>query len=295
MAWLTGGTSFTLLSGSASGTAAQDFQNTDIVNALRNGWTQLPPSQWPALSNVPDFAVPNNTVGALNSYKLYQANLPLIKASSGTAGTAGAITAMTAGPTGFWNGPCYLYLPANVWNSNTAGWYYTVLSSTTAGTANNNQYSSGQVFIPGSAALVPFSGAGGTLTGVTTAVVAHSFTIPANSMGANGQLCFDFLLGYNGTVNSKTVTIKIGSTTIFSNVNTSATQLSYQGQVLWSNQGATGAQAISSVGATGASATAQTFSALDTTTNLTCTVNITNATATDWTSVDCFSCICTPG
>lgn len=294
--WMTGGSSFTKRGGGSSGTANQDFNPEDVGLAFSNGWTALRQDQFPSLLDFPEFGV-QNPVGAMNAYKIFQTGIPFIMASTGSFANNGALTGMTAGPAGFWNGPAYLNFPAGaIVAAGAAGWYYTVLSSTTAGTVYNNTYTSGQPFIPGSAVLSSFVTTGpGAYTGVTTAQTALSFTIPANSMGANGQLWFSFLLGFNGSTNNKTVTIKIGSTVIFSLVEATAATIAYQGDVYFQNQGATNANATQKGGATGASTVAQTFSTIDTTVNQTCTVNITDATATDWTSIDSFSCVAVPG
>jgi hypothetical protein len=296
MVWMTGGSSFTKRAGSSSGTAVQDFNPEDVGLAFANGWTALRQDQWPALLDFPEYTVPN-PVGAMNTFKLFQTGLSMIMAPTGTGASAGAITLGTAGPTGFWGGPCYLYLPANCLggNANSAGWYYTLLTSTTVGTVYNNAYTTGQPFIPGSAVLTAFAGAGSGYTGVTTAQAALTFTMPGNSLGANGVLEMSGVIGYNGSTNNKTVTVKIGSTTVFSLVQATAANKAYQFYIQVQNQGATNAQMVQNTGATGASTVVNTYSSIDTTANQTITVNITNATATDWTSIESFSAVITPG
>lgn len=299
MPWMSGGTAFTSrVTGSSTGTATQDIYTADMSLASANGWVQLPQNQWPALLDVPDYSVPTNTVGALNGFNLFQTGVPLIMAPTTTPGSSGTFTLGTAGPTGFWGGSCYLYTPASAWTSpaNTAGWYYGVLTSTTLGTLYTNTYSSGLPFIPGTAALgavVP--GSAGTWTGVTSAQAGLSFTLPANIMGPNGQIIFEFLLGFHASTNNKTVTIKVGTNTVFSLVEATTGIAAYQGQVIWGNQGNAKAQFCQTVGAPGATSNAQTYTTVDTTTNQTVTVNITNSTATDWVSIDSFSAFVVPG
>lgn len=298
MVWMSGGSSITLrTTGGSSGTAPQDFNGSDIALAFANGWTALPQSQYPGILDVPDYGAPANTVGALNTYKVFQTSLPMIMAPSGTGSTAGAITLGTAGPTGFWGGSCYLYLPASCLggNANTAGWYYALLTSTTVGTVYNNTYATGLPFIPGSAVLTAFAGAGSAYTGVTSAQAALTWTLPGNSMGANGILEISGVIGFNGSANNKTVTIKIGSTTIFSLVEATSTVKAYQFLIQVGNMNATNAQMVQNTGTPGASTVANTYSAIDTTQNQTVTVNVTNATATDWTAIESFSAVVTPG
>ncbi len=295
--WMSGGASFTKRGGTSSGTAAQDFGPEDVGLACANGWTQLPQGQWPALLNFPEFGV-NQQVGALNPIKVFQTGIPMIMAPTTTPGASGTFTLGTAGPTGFWGGTAYLYAPASAWTSPAlaAGWYYAVLTTTTAGTLYTNTYTTGQPFIPGAAALgtvVP--GTAGTWTGVTTAQAALTFTVPGNLQGANGILEFSGVIGYNGSTNNKTVTIKQGSTTLFSLVQATAANKAYQFLVQMQNLGVTNAQAVQNVGATGASTVANTYSTIDTTVSQTYTVNITDATATDWTSVESFSAVVYPG
>jgi len=297
MVWLVGGSSFTKRAGSSSGTAVQDFNPEDVGLAFANGWTPLRQDQFPGVLDVPEYGV-NNQVGALNPIKVFQSGLPMIMAPTTTPGSAGTFTLGTAGPTGFWGGSAYLYAPASAWTSPAlaAGWYYAVLTSTTAGTLYTNTYTSGLPFIPSSAALgtvVP--GSAGTWTGVTTAQAALTWTLPGNIMGPNGLVEFTGIIGFNGSTNNKTVTIKVGSSTIFSLVEATTGVKCYQFAVCWQNLGATNAQMASNVGATGASTTANVYTALDTTASQTVTVNITDATATDWTSIESFSAIVYPG
>lgn len=296
MVWMAGGSTFTKRVGTASGTTAQDFNPEDVGLAHANGWSMMDQSKWPALLDFPEFGVPN-PVGAMNTFKLFQTGIPFVMAPSGTGSTAGAITLGTAGPAGFWGGSCYLYLPANCLggNANAAGWYYTLMTSTTAGTVYNNPYVSGQPFIPSAGALVPFVGAGSAYTGVTSAQAALTFTMPGGLLGANGVLQIDGFIAYNGSTNNKTTTVKMGASTMFSLVQATAATKCYQFYLQIQNQGAANAQATQNTGVTGASTVVNTYTALDTGVNQTITFNITQATATDWTSIESFSAIIAPG
>lgn len=294
MVWMTGGTSFTNRSNVATGTAAQDFAPQDIGIAHQSGWVAMNQTQFPALLDFANYGGLSQ-VGAIVPAKTFQTGVPMILAPTGSMANNGVLTGGTAFPTGFMNGGTYQYFPAGaIAAGSLAGWYYTLMSSTTAGVVYNNIYTAGQPYVP--AVPTPFVTTGpGAFTGVTTAVVALSFPIAANTMGPNGLLEISMLIGYHGSINNKTVTVKVGAATIFSVVNATAATLAYQALINWGNQGQTGFQYAQTVGAMGALTTAQTYTAIDTTQIQTVTVNFTNATATDWISLDNFSAIVTPG
>ena len=295
MVWMTGGTAFTKRAGSSSGTAQQDFNPEDVGLAFANGWTPLRTDQWPGLLDVPEQGQ-SSPVGAVYQTKLFQTALPMIVAPTGSMANNGVLTGGTALVAGFYGGPTWQYFPASaIVSGSAAGWYYTVMSSTTAGVVYNHVLSSGQPYVPG--VLVPFVTTGpGAFTGVTSAVAALTFTLPANTMGPNGQLEINFQLGSSGgNTNNHTYTIKVGSSTIFSYVDATSANKAFTGSVLWCNTGATNNQICQTSGLQGVNTNVPTFTTIDTTANQTVTVNITTATATDWSSIDSFSCYATPG
>jgi len=296
MVWMVGGSSFTNRAGSSTGTSPQDFLPENVGLAFANGWTPVRQDQWPGLLEVPEYGV-STQVGSVYPIKIFQTNLPMVMAPTGTMANNGAITLGSALPSGYLNGPCYLYLPSGaIASGSAAGWYYTVMTSTTLGTVYNNTYSTGQPYIPNAATLTAFSTTGpGAYTGSTGAQAALTFTLPANYMGPNGVLEVSAVIGFHASTNNKTVTFKVGTSTIFSLVEATTGVTSYQAYVQWANQGATGAQMAATVGTPGASTTAQTYTAVDTTTAQTITVNFTDATATDYIILDSFSATVTPG
>ena len=295
MVWMTGGASFTNRSGSSTGTAAQDFSPSDVGLAAANGWVQLDQTKYPSLLDVPENGQPT-LVGGMYQTKLFQSNLPLIVAPTGSMGNNGVLTGGTALVTGYYGGPTWQYFPASaIVSGSAAGWYYTVMSSTTAGIVYNHVLSSGLPYIPGTPVAFATTGPG-AFTGVTTAVAALTFTIPANTMGPNGSCEFNFMLGSSGgNTNNHTYTIKVGSSTIFSYVDATSANKAFYGSVLWSNTGQTGKQIAQTAGTLGAITNVPTFTTIDTTADQTVTVNITTATATDWSSIDSFQCFVTPG
>lgn len=296
--YMNGGSAFTGRNGTSyAATVATDMPPADVGLAFANNWNAMPVNQWPGLLDVPEYGV-STQPGSMNPIKLFQVNLPMVLAPTGTMGNNGAITLGTALPAGFLNGPCYLYLPAASivasGSGSAAGWYYALMSSTTLGTVYNNTYASGLPFIPATPTAFVTTGPG-AYTGATSAQVALSFPLPGNLMGPNGVLEISAVLGFNASTNNKTVTAKVGSSTIFSLVEATTGVKSYQPYVQWANQGATGAQVAATVGTPGSSTTAQTYTTIDTTALQTITVNVTDATATDYIIIDSFSATVTPG
>lgn len=295
--YLQGGTGFTGRNGTVySATIPQDFQPSDINLAFANGWVNSSIATFPGLSDVPQFGVAN-PLGAVPQLKLAQTAVPFIKASSGSMGNNGALTGLAALPATYSNG-CYLYLPAGAIAAGVpaaAGWYFAVMSSATAGTVYNLTYTSGQPFVPATPSQFAFTTTGpGAFTGVATAVSGPSFTLPANVMGPNGVLELAAVYGCAGSTNSKTVAIKLGTATIYTQTTTTAANVAALALLTCQNQGLTNAQVSNQTGSVGFSATGQTYSTQDTTTNLTLALNG-MAIATENLIFDAFSATVTPG
>jgi hypothetical protein len=144
--------------------------------------------------------------------KFAACGVPFIISPSGSMGNNGAITSGTALATTYAN--AYVYLPANaIVAGSTAGWYFAQFTSTTAGTVYNNTYTSGQPTIP--ATLVPFVTTGpGSYTGVTTQVTAQNFQIDQGTLGPNGVLRMSVYWNMLNNVNTKTLGVTLGSSTI---------------------------------------------------------------------------------
>jgi hypothetical protein len=136
---------------------------------------------------------------------LSQTAIPfIVPPTGGSISAAGALSGITLNKT---YGSCYMYFPANaVAASSTAGFYYVVMSSTTAGTVYLNQYTSGQPTIPASPTAVTAGQL--TYTTPTTAVIALTIPVPPNAMGANGEIEVDYVM--IGTSNGDTKTATVG-------------------------------------------------------------------------------------
>lgn len=140
---------------------------------------------------------------------LIQTAIPFISFSSWTFGANGALTLAVALPNAF--PAAYVYFPADAIASGVpAGWYYTVFSSTTAGTVYNNRYTSGKPTIPSTPTAFATS-AGSVTTQVTTAVTAVIATLPGGSLGPNGALRTEALWQANNSAASKAVSVLFGA------------------------------------------------------------------------------------
>src|SRR6185369_2253513 len=104
--------------------------------------------------------------------------------------------------------------------------------------------------------------------GVTTESAAQlTVSVPANSLGANGQLRIRALIEKIGTAGTLTVRVKFGGTSFHTVAGTSA-QLSYEFDLRISNANATNAQvgnAVAVTGGVGLGGAAPTTGAIDTT------------------------------
>lgn len=137
--------------------------------------------------------------------------IPTGKPSSGSFANNGALSGITA--FAFTFADCYLYFPANaIFAGSAAGFYYTQMSSTTAGTVYNNTYTSGTPNIP--AILVPFvcTGPGAYVQSTGAAEQQTLFTVPGNSMGKNGSWELRQLFSYNNSAGAKTFAVRWGGT-----------------------------------------------------------------------------------
>ncbi len=151
--------------------------------------------------------------------------LPFIGLSSGSVSAAGAISGITALP--FTYASAYCYFPANALaTSIAAGWYYCTFSSTTAGTAFLNTYTSGIPTIPGSPTAV--TDGKGAFTGVTGSVAGPTFAIAGNVIGPTGQLKIYGSDGYTNSVGTKTVIVQFGGSNFFSLAATTSVNRAWQ-------------------------------------------------------------------
>lgn len=156
------------------------------------------------------------------------ASLPIGVAPSGTMAANGAVTLGTAISSAY--PQVYLFFPAGaVFAGSPAGFYFCVMSSTTLGTVFNNVYIAGNAPALFPAILAPIVAAGpGAYTGVTTAVVPFSISVPANTLGAFGLLRISIGFSCPNNGNNKIGTVNFGGVQVLnSTITTNVTNQSF--------------------------------------------------------------------
>lgn len=243
----------------------------------------------------PIFSNPPRSSGTVASaqqakapYVLAKGGIPLIGVATGTMANNGAMTIGTALPLIYPD--AYFYMPAGSVAAGVpaaATWLYGTCTTATACTVFNNSYTSGVPTIP--ASPVAFSTTGpGAFTGDTGEEFGNTITVPANSMGPNGQI--RIALGYFVPNNADTKTARIrlsgNSGTIFA----APALANFPGAKLFAtiaNTGATGKQIAEWVGAPYSagggmiSSGVAVLGTIDTTASMTLVFSIQRGTATD--------------
>jgi len=159
-----------------------------------------------------------------------------------------AITALASLPETYAN--AYIYLPANAISAGSAaGWNFFQMSSATAGTCYNNQYTGpGVPTIP--ASPTPYATTGpGAWTPVITEQTGPNFTLAGNAMGKNGSVQFRALAVYPNNADNKTLRLKFGGNNAFAASGTTTTAISPISDV--QNRGLTGTQITNGTGVSG--------------------------------------------
>jgi hypothetical protein len=170
---------------------------------------------------------------------LMQSAIPFVISSSCTMGANGAASACVAMPRTI--GASYSYWPANaICTANTAGWYWTVWSSTTAGTIYNNVYSSGQPVYQSSPTAFSCSAGSGTQA-ATSMIQGPTVPVPAGTMGANGSLQMLALSSFINSSGSKQIAGNFGGTQVALAAYTTIATSGWMG--LTTNQGVATSQA----------------------------------------------------
>jgi hypothetical protein len=154
--------------------------------------------------------------------EILRSTIPFEVAPTGTMANNGVVTLGTALNLAY--PAAYLYFPASaIVTGSPAGWYFTIMSSTTVGTVYQNSYSSGVPALPAAAALP--GNIGGTLvgwvttgpgayTGVTGAVTGPNIYLPANSMASQSSLRFTAITSTNSSAGAKVANLVFGATTV---------------------------------------------------------------------------------
>jgi hypothetical protein len=185
--------------------------------------SQFHPSLVQEIINIIADAALDGEVGFGAGVRNFGTSVPMVVPSSGTMGNNGAVTLTTALPFTY-SGGCYMYFPANaIVAGSAAGFYWTVMSSTTVGQVFNNLYITGVApRIPGDA-LVPFVTTGpGAYTQAVTLIDALTYKLPANCMGNYGSLLFQPIYAFPNNANSKTLVVTLAGTQIYSKARTTS-------------------------------------------------------------------------
>lgn len=196
---------------------------------------------------------------------LHQSAVPVGIAPSGTMGANGSVTLGTALSVVYSVG-VFLYYPASAaYTASAAGFYWTVMSSTTVGTVYNN------IYIPGTNALaIPTTptaivdAGSGAFTGSTAAIPAIYITVPANKMGANGCLDYTFYGSHTNSAGNKTYALYFGNTLTCSQTGTTSVGLAIPTSTVY-NRGTTNRQVSSSAAIAGVSSAVPSLASVDTT------------------------------
>lgn len=222
--------------------------------------------------------------------------LAVIIPSSGSIGNNGALSGITALPVAHSWG-CFMYFPANAIAAGVAaGFYFVVMSSTSAGTIYNNTYTTGVPAVP--ATLVPFVTTGpGAYTQVTTAVDMATITIPAGRLGTAGRIIATPAFIFVNSATTKTLSMVFGGTSLYSkNRTTTTTELPFLDV---RNRGVTGRQ-LSAWGSAGLPAISNTGGVVNSAVDTTVDVPLIfrgqlSAVATDYLVLECGAVEVWPG
>ena len=131
-------------------------------------------------------------------------------------GSAGAFTLSAAILSNLWNAlkGCWIYMPANFGGSSySAGWYWAVFSSDTAGILYSDTYTSGTPKRPASPTVFPTNLTGWLTTTTSEITGPTGFVLPGGSLGKDGNLKAHFRLAGNVT-GSKNFKAYFGATQI---------------------------------------------------------------------------------
>lgn len=146
--------------------------------------------------------------------------IPCVLANSGTVATNGTVTLGTALQLTY--PQAWLYLPAGAVVGGSAGWYYTIFSSTTVGQVYTNYRASmtQPVALGAAGTLTAAVGSNSGYTGVTTTIQMAAAVIPAGLMGATGAVCLTGYWAHNSSAGAKVAGILFGGSTVLTSSQT---------------------------------------------------------------------------
>ena len=214
------------------------------------------------IDTVPQYKLKNPW--AKDVFVLSQVGVPRGIAPTGTMAANGAVTLGTAFSLTYTN--IWLYFPTNaVYAGSAEGFYYTEMSSTTAGTVYNDTYTPGSTSydIPASPTSIVAAGPG-AYTGVTSEVTALSVNISGGAMGKYGQLIYSNFVNGSSTANNKADLIKL-NTTVVGGISNLTNNLGRLERVDIRNMGVTNRQHSTNWIGIGSSSSSGIISTIDTT------------------------------
>jgi hypothetical protein len=139
-----------------------------------------------------------------------QSGIAFIEPSSGSVGNNCAITGLTALPTTY--AGAYIWMVAgSISSGSTAGWYWFVGSSATAGTCYNSLYTTGQPLV-GTTTAFATTGPGAFTGASGSQIMGPNVTLAGGTIGNNGHLQIDGVFSITNNTNSKQVFSALGGT-----------------------------------------------------------------------------------
>ncbi len=224
-----------------------------------------------------------------------QCCVEIYRAGSGSMGNNGALTLTNALPSTLSRG-CWMEFPAGAIATGipssaqvTAGVkWWTVMSSTTAGTVYNNTYTPGTTLptaIPASPTAFSTTGPG-AYTNNISASPAYIITVPANTLGNNGSIDYEiWASSYSANTNAKTVSSTFGGSGEGANINmTNNAQQALLGNFI--NQANPKQQKSSQAGKSFSGNQSKNFSTVDTTLSQNFVITFNTAVAGDYVCIE---------
>ena len=269
---LTSGSTYTVSDAFGAAMVGAGFA-TDTDGALS------PPDSQPLRLSADGTAVVSGDRNFAIASVLHQSGVPIGIAPTGSVGANGAVTLGTA-LTLTYSGGLYLYYPTGaLYTASAAGFYWTAMSSTTAGTAYNNVYSPGTNLPAIPATLTAIVDAGpGAFTGSTTEIAAIYVTVAGGEMGVNGCIEACIQGAHTNSAGNKIYSVHIGGTQVWSQSGT--TSASFGAPLVSTyNRGIETRQVTTNVSVSGVSSGNPGVASIDTTADFTFEIRLRHGSA----------------
>lgn len=173
-----------------------------------------PQAKFRALGQAPDNTVryPNGVMARVANVT-FQSAVPVLIAPNGTVATNGTITLGTALSI-IYNGGLWVYLPAGAVVGGLAGYYWTVMSSTTVGQVTTEYRAADATFVPtlGTSTTVAVGSNAGYTQTTGAAILLATVKLLANSIGAYGSVRSTFQVENNNSAGTKSYVMSFRGT-----------------------------------------------------------------------------------